>query len=139
MTRDERIKRYMEILDENDQSNCVRNWNILDRLSDSDLYDKSKIAECIALMEKCEARNENNPNRYPEHIMQYVRQSICTDKYDDAMDEEINKMSPSEVFERVCNWNGLIKYADIIKGWVWDIFKVDLDMCSKENQFQEVK
>ena len=127
MTRQERIKRYMEILGNNERGNSTRNWNILDRLSDEELFDTAKIAECMDIIDKCDMRLENNPNKYPEDIMQYVRQRLGADQYDDSKDAEINGMSANEVFNHVCEWNGLIGYADTIKRWVEDIYKINLE------------
>lgn len=47
MERMERVKRYMEILDQYDEGNNSYNWSILDTLSDDDLYNKEKIVEKI--------------------------------------------------------------------------------------------
>lgn len=40
MTRQERVKRYMEILDKYDEGNSGWNWGILDQLSDKELLMK---------------------------------------------------------------------------------------------------
>ena len=68
MTRQERVKRYMEILDQYDEGNSSYNWSILDTLSDDDLYNEEKIAEKINIIQKHESRIENNPNKYSEHV-----------------------------------------------------------------------
>lgn len=125
MTREERVKRYMEILDESERGNSSRNWNILDKLTDTELFDETKVMECIGIIDKCDMRLENNPNKYPEYIMMCVRQILGIDAYDDSRDAEINKMSANEVFEHVCNWNGLLGYADTIKSWVTGVYKVE--------------
>lgn len=123
MTREDRVKKYMEILDKSGRGNSTRNWNILDKLTDAELFDENKIAECMDIIDKCDMRLENNPNKYPEDIMMCVRQRLGVEKYDDSRDSEINKMSANEVFEHVCNWNGLIGYASTIKSWLEGIYK----------------
>ena len=125
MTREERVKRYMEILDENEKGNSSRNWSILDRLTDTELFDETKVMGCISIIDRCDMRLENNPNKYPEYIMMCVRQKLGIDAYVDSRDEKINKMSANEVFEHVCNWNGLLGYADTIKAWIEGIYKVE--------------
>lgn len=40
-------------------------------------------------------------------------------------------MTKDEAFERVCNWNGLINYHNTIKGWVEDIYNIELDEVNK--------
>ena len=125
MTRQERVKRYMEILNSNNKGNTTANWSILDKLTDEELFDETKVNECMSIINRNDMRMENNFNKYPESIMQYVRQNLGMDKYDDSRDAEINGMTADEVFECVCNWNGLINYASTIKSWVNDIYKID--------------
>lgn len=126
MTKQERIKRYMEILDKYDEGNSFWNWEILDELSDEELFDENKIYEKISIIQKHQIRIENNPNKYSESIMECVRQRLGLEKYDDSRDEEINHLSPDEVFDHVCNWKGLLGYATTIKSWIEDIYKLKL-------------
>ena len=53
------------------------------------------------------------------------------EKDDVSMDEEILNMSKSEVFKGVVNWRGLVGYEDTLKGWVLDIYGVDLDLITE--------
>lgn len=121
----ERVKRYMEILNKYDEGNSFYNWDILDKLSDEDLYNEEKIMEKINIIQKHQEKIENNLNRYPEKIMECVRQRCGLEKFDDSKDEEINQLSPDEVFDHVCNWNGLLGYASIIKSWIRDIYNIN--------------
>ena len=127
MKKEERIKRYMEILNKNKKNNSVRNWGIFDKLSDDELFDDTKIEECIQLINKIDEQLENNSNKYSECIMEYVRQNLGLDKYDTSKDEDINKMSKNDIFEKVCNWNNLYWYSEYIKSWIKDIYGIDLD------------
>ena len=127
MKREGRVKRYMEILNKNEKNNCVKNWEILDELSDDELFDDTKIEECIKLITEINKRLENNINKYPDYIMEYVRQNLGLDKYDTSEDKDINEMSKSDIFEKVCNWNNLYWYSEYIKSWVKDIYGIDLD------------
>ena len=127
MKREERVKRYMEILNKNEKNNCVKNWEIFDELSDDELFDDTKIEECIKLITEINKRLENNINKYPDYIMEYVRQNLGLDKYDTSEDKDINEMSKSDIFEKVCNWNNLYWYSEYIKSWVKDIYGIDLD------------
>lgn len=85
------------------------------------------IPERIESIESSDARLENNPGKYPERIMRDVRAGLWLDEYDDSRDAEINAMSPDEVFDSVCEWNGLVHYSGIIKSWIKDIYRIDLD------------
>ena len=127
MKKEERIKRYTEILNKNKKNNSVRNWGIFDKLSDDELFDDTKIEECIQLINKIDEQLENNSNKYSECIMEYVRQNLGLDKYDTSEDKDINEMSKSDIFEKVCNWNNLYWYSEYIKSWVKDIYGIDLD------------
>ena len=127
MKREERVKRYMEILNKNEKNNSSRNWEILDELSDDELFNDTKIEECIKLITEINKRLENNINKYPDYIMEYVRQNLGLDKYDTSEDKDINEMSKSDIFEKVCNWNNLYWYSEYIKSWVKDIYGIDLD------------
>ena len=65
-------------------------------------------------------------NKYPEYIMCYVRQSLGLQADDTSEDDTINAMSGTEIFSRVCDWNGLLGYGDTIRVWIKDIFGKDL-------------
>ena len=64
---------------------------------------------------------------YPENILRLVRQNLDLDPTDTSMDDEINAMSRNEVLDRVCEWEGLIGYGEVIREWIKDIYGVDLD------------
>lgn len=64
---------------------------------------------------------------YPEYIMEYVRQNMGLKKDDKSKDEEILKMRKREIIDRVCHWNGLIGYGGQVKGWIEDIYGIELD------------
>ena len=66
MTRQERVKRYMEILDQYDEGNSSYNWSILDTLSDDDLYNEEKIAEKINIIQKHESTTPDEEHYYQD-------------------------------------------------------------------------
>lgn len=65
-------------------------------------------------------------NRYPEHIMQMLRQRRNLEPLDTREDNSINALSPSEAFSEVLLWEGFDGYDYKIKSWIWDIFGVHL-------------
>lgn len=65
--------------------------------------------------------------KYPEHILQKLRQREGFDANDKSIDEQLNLLSPSEAFSEVCNWEGLIYYDRIIKVWIKSIYGIDID------------
>lgn len=127
MTRQERVKRYMEILDEYDEGNSVWNWDILDKLSDKELFEEDAILKKITIIREHSDRLENPTNKYPESIMEDIRMRLGLEKYDTAKDEQINEMPKDVIFSMVCNWNGLLGYDSTIKTWIKDIYGVELE------------
>jgi hypothetical protein len=47
MTREARVQRYIQILNSNGEANSSTNWGFLDALTDEDLFNEEKIAECM--------------------------------------------------------------------------------------------
>lgn len=66
-------------------------------------------------------------NKYPENIMEYLRQRKGLEPNDTTCDDEINTLTPNEAFEKVLEWDGLINYTYKIKRWIEDIYGIDLD------------
>lgn len=70
----------------------------------------------------------DNNNKYSDEIMRYLRQREGLDEYDFSNDEEINQMSPNEVFDNVLKWKVLVGgYSYTIKKWIKEIYGVDLE------------
>ena len=65
--------------------------------------------------------------KYPENIMRMVRGNLELEFDDTNHDGEIEAMSKHEVFNRVCNWDGLIDYGDTIIKWINQIYGIDLN------------
>lgn len=73
-------------------------------------------------------------NKYPEDIMEILRQRLGLEEDDTSRDSEINTYTPSEAFEEVCNWEGFLGYASTIKSWIEDIYGIDLDSIETETE-----
>ena len=56
--RPERLRRYLEILEETGYGTNGRNWDALDRLSDEELFDDVKVKECLQITEKQDKQPE---------------------------------------------------------------------------------
>lgn len=66
-------------------------------------------------------------NKYPNYIMEYVRQRLGLETNDTSKDHEINEMTANEVFTDICGWKfGYSSWAATIKEWVDDIYGVEL-------------
>lgn len=96
-------------------------------MSDEELYDNDKIAECLRIIDKYNERIESNTNKYPEEIMGYVRSRMGMDEYDDSKDDKINSMSPDDVFDMVCEWKGFSGYGKTFRSWIEDIYHIKLN------------
>ena len=70
--------------------------------------------------------NKSN-NKYPEHIMKVLRQRLDLEEDDTSRDDFLNIYSPSEAFEEMLIWEGIIGYANTIKYWIESIYGIDID------------
>lgn len=69
-----------------------------------------------------------NNERYPEYIMKYLRLRRGLEEDDTSMDEFFHKRPSSWVFSEILQWKGLLGGWDTaIKGWILDIYGIDLD------------
>ncbi len=64
--------------------------------------------------------------KYLHHIMGRVRQHIGLDEFDTSRDEEINSMSHNAVLDHCLEWEGIIGYGGIVRGWIESIYGVSL-------------
>lgn len=65
--------------------------------------------------------------RWPENVMEMIRQRLDLEEDDASRDDEINAMSPMEAFEHVLLWEGIIGHTYYIVQWVNDLFNVNLE------------
>jgi len=42
------------------------------------------------------------------------------------MDLEIFQMDREDILNSVCNWNNLVGYGGLIRGWIEDIYQIKL-------------
>jgi hypothetical protein len=64
---------------------------------------------------------------YPEYILAKLRQRQGLDENDTSEDDSFISMDPDQVFDEVCNWEGLIGYGETIREWISDIYGVNFD------------
>ena len=65
-------------------------------------------------------------NKYPEYIMAILRQRLGLEPDDTSRDNELATYSQNEVFDEVCNYEGLIFYGHRIRRWISDIYGIEL-------------
>lgn len=69
-----------------------------------------------------------NVERYPEYILRYLRMRCGMDEADTSRDDYFQSLDHNSVFSEVLQWKGLLGGWDVsIKGWILDIYGVDLD------------
>lgn len=81
---------------------------------------------------RCHLAIKYEENKYPDYIMKKIRQRMGLEEDDTSIDDSINKMSKDSVFDKVLGWEGFIGYTDTIKGWVEDIYNVELKVEEEE-------
>lgn len=77
-------------------------------------------------------RYQKTPNKYEEEIMTQLRQRRGLEKYDTSEDDDINAMTPNEVFSNLLNWNGLSGWDNTIHQWIEEIYGVSLSKISNK-------
>jgi hypothetical protein len=66
--------------------------------------------------------------KYPQVILEVLSKSM-----DYSIDDShLETLSPNEVFDCVCTWEGLINYGSTIRRWIKNIYGIDLDKVSEE-------
>ena len=98
-----------------------------DKLSDDELNDSAKVSEALKQLKEYNSNVGTSQNKYSDEIMRIVRQRLGLNAFDTSKDSLINEMDKGEIFDHVCTWEGFVCYSDAIKGWVLDIYGVDLD------------
>ncbi len=66
--------------------------------------------------------------KYPEYIYQSVRRNLGYAEDETKADDAIDKMSRTEVLNRVAAWHNLIGgWAPEIQGWIEGIYNIKLE------------
>ncbi len=70
---------------------------------------------------------KKNTERIRNDIIRDVRGNLGLEPDDLSQDDKINRMSPNEIFNRWCEWNGLINYGKKLMCVVGNIYGIDLN------------
>lgn len=126
MTSLEKHNEIGNILDQNNMDRNAISYAMLDELTEEELSSE-KVNDVLSTIRQYFAAEASGNNKYPENIMQTLRQRRGLKIYDTSCDKWINNMSPDEALNEVCNWHGLIGYGYSVKGWVEAIYGISLD------------
>lgn len=79
-------------------------------------------------MEKSENKmKKKNTERIGKYIINDVREYIGVEPDDTSKDDEINRMSLSEIFHKWCDWNGYINGSEKFKRVIGNIYGIDIE------------
>lgn len=68
-----------------------------------------------------------NKKKYSNYIISELRSIRDLEENDNSSDDEINLLSRNEVFNELCDYEGLVGYGRKIKDWIKDIYGINLD------------
>ncbi len=68
-----------------------------------------------------------NTERINKKIIDDVRENLGLERGDISKDDKINIMSPNEIFNRWCEWNGFINYSKMFRAVIGSIYGIGLD------------
>jgi hypothetical protein len=80
--------------------------------------DESKIGKEI---------EKKNTEKISQHIIRDIRENLGIGPDDTSKDDEINRMPLGEIFNRWCEWNGLINWSGKLKTVINDIYGIDIE------------
>lgn len=70
---------------------------------------------------------------YGRNVMGDLREQADLERNDTSKDQEIMARSADDVWQDLFNWNGLLgSWGNTIKGWVKEVYGVDLDEVNKK-------
>lgn len=70
---------------------------------------------------------KKNTERISTDIIRNVRENLGVEPDDSSKDDEINRMSLNEIFDRWCEWNGLINYGKTIRKVIGSVYGIDIE------------
>ncbi len=70
---------------------------------------------------------KKNTERISTDIIRNVRENLGVEPGDTSKDDEINRMSLNEIFDRWCEWNGLINYGKTIRKVIGSVYGIDIE------------
>jgi hypothetical protein len=68
-----------------------------------------------------------NTEKINQRVIRDIRENLGVDPNDTSKDDEIDRMSLGEIFNRWCEWNGLINWSGKIKTAIGDIYGMDIE------------
>ena len=86
----------------------------------------TKLMQILGRTELTQTEAQSVEPRYPDYIIDKVRQHLGLEHNDVSRDAEINGMSHNTVFTHVLEWEGIIGYQYTIPQWITDIYGVEL-------------
>ena len=70
---------------------------------------------------------KKNTERIRNDIIRDVRENLGIEPDDTSKDDIINRMSLNEIFDRWCEWNGLINYGKRLRNVIGNIYGMEIE------------
>lgn len=70
---------------------------------------------------------KKNTDKIGHYIIKDVRENLGIGPDDTSKDDEINRMSLNEIFNRWCEWNGFINLSKQFRRVIGDIYGIDIE------------
>lgn len=68
-----------------------------------------------------------NTERINKNIIDDVRENLGSERGDTSKDDDINSMSPNEIFDKWCEWNGFINGSETFRRVIGGIYGISID------------
>lgn len=70
---------------------------------------------------------KKNTERIGQNIIGNIRENLGVGPDDTSKDDEINRMSSDEIFDRWCEWNGFIYLSTHFKRVIGSIYGINIE------------
>lgn len=110
-----------------DPGNLLKSYEkLLTRLGFNPLSDEMYLGDGLLVLKFAEPEDEKNTERISQHVLDDIRNDI-SDKDNvpkKEQDDIINSLTPNELFDKWCGWNGYVGLKDSIKRAVFEIYGI---------------
>lgn len=122
-----RIDREDEEGNDTDPGNLLKSYEKLLAYFDfNPLSDEMYLGDGLLILKFAEPEDGKNTERISEHVLEDIRNDIWdTDSIPkEKQDDIINSLTPNELFDKWCGWNGYIRLSEKIKRAVFEIYGI---------------
>lgn len=70
---------------------------------------------------------KKNTEKISQDIIRDVRENLGVGPNDTSKDDDVNRMSLNEIFDRWCEWNGFINWSKPLRRVIGSIYGIDIE------------